>query len=240
MSRRCSSCNAVVGDGMKLCPNCGRLISAIGEKHEYQPPERAARPASGELRRSDRPGTSRSPAGRTAKKGSPRRAQPSREDAHARRAQPDRRPVRAAEPEGNRRKKAHTVPQSHRHEEKELPAWTGIVKVSVLIVVILAAVYIALFTLQVLRVKKATYEFNTTMTLTASNYGEAFENSVKDGSWSYNPFTFTVTYKGIHDGEDIAVKFSAWLDLKVESITVGKEVKTEAEQINNYLMGLFI
>ena len=230
MSKRCSSCSAVIESGMRVCPNCGRLLASIGDRHEYQPdnsrkavPASAPKPAPENSRRRVRPqsgqqGTPKRPARDAAKK--------IRKKSPAPAAKAVRAPERAVPP---------------REEDAErLPGWRRAVKITAVTAVILAAVYFALFGLQVLRIRHSTYKFDTSMTLSASDYGEAFDKSVTGGSWSYNPFTFTMTYKGEHDGKDIAVKFSAGLELDVKSVTVGEEEKTEKEQINIYLMGLFI
>ena len=233
MRSKCSSCGAGIDGNMRICPNCGRLLASIGDRHEYQAPR-----------------TSRSPEGRTSRAGAhttgavqkntgrpPRTAQ----DKPARR-KPAERPVREAVKK-QPSQRVHTKPKAHppaRQEEKELPRWTRIIKRVTLIAVILAAVYFALFGLQVLRIKHSSYEFDTKMKLSAENYGEAFSNSVTDGSWSYNPFTFGMTYSGIHDGKELEIKFSAGWSLEVKCVRVGKEDKTSKEQINIYLMGLFI
>ena len=221
MTRKCSSCGAAVSDSMKICPNCGRLLSSIGDRHEYQPErQHRARPASAALRQPEK----------THQNG--RRPAP-KQTGGSRRKQPA--PQRPAAAGPHTKKRPAPV-----QEEKELPGWTRIIKRTAVIAVILAAVYFALFGLQVLRIKHSSYEFDTGMKLTASDYGEAFNNSVTGGSWSYNPFTFRMTYSGIHDGKEIAIRFSAAVKLDVESILVGSEEKTEREQIHNYLMGLFI
>ena len=215
MTRKCSSCNAVVDEGMRICPNCGRLLSSIGDKHEYQPERpRRTRPASAKLQQPDKGRSRKRPA---AEHKRPAAARPS-----------------AARPAA--KKKKAPPPQ----ETRELPIWTRIIKRAATAALILAAVYFALFGLQVLRIKHSSYQFDTQMKLSASNYGEAFENSVTDGSWSYNPFAFKMTYSGVHDGQEIEIRFSAAFSLDVKSILVGKEEKTEREQIHNYLMGLFI
>ena len=227
MARRCSSCDAVVEEGMRLCPNCGRLIASIGDRHEYQPEGgRKARPASAEMPRRSEGGQRKRPAA-SARDGQHRKS-PARKDTRDSTKRPAAKKAKSAK---------KPVPKQ---DERELPVWTKVIKRVTLILVILAAVYFALFGLQVLRIKHSTYDFDTQMKLTASNYGEAFSNSVTDGSWSYNPFTFGMTYSGIHDGKEIEIKFSAAISLEVKSIRVGEEEKTAKEQINIYLMGLFI
>ena len=222
MSRKCSSCNAAVDERMRICPNCGRLLQSIGDRHEYQPSGGRAVPAAAKS------------AGKKPAKGAKKPAHPSQGGS-------GKKP--AAREGAVRREPVHTKPKAHppaQQEEKELPGWTGIIKRVTVAAVIIAAIYFALFGLQVLRIKKSSYTFDTDMKLSASNYGEAFANSVEDGSWKYNPFTFGMTYSGKHDGKDIEIRFSAGWTLDVESIKVGKEEKTTKEQINIYLMGLFI
>lgn len=211
MTVKCSSCNAVVDEGMKLCPNCGRLLSSIGDRHEYQQ-SAPRRPRPPQARSS---GQARHPAGSGAK-----------------------RPVRQQPAQKKKPSTKKNAPPAE--DEKALPGWTRLIKRIALIAALLAAIYFGLFGLQVLRIKHSSYEFDTQMKLTSSNYGEAFSSSVTDGSWSYNPFTFGMTYSGIHDGKEIEIRFSAAIEVKVKSIRVGNEEKTTPEQINNYLMGLFI
>ncbi len=220
MSRKCSSCNAVVEDNMKICPNCGRLLSSIGDRHEYQPHKpQPAKPAA-KRPQAARPQHSVSRAGGSRQGSVQHRQPPKGQPAKARTAA-----------------KGHSSPA---HEKNELPRWTMIVRRTALMLLIAAAVYFMLFGLQVLRIRHSTYEFDTKMKLSSGSFGEAFDSSVQDGGWSYNPFTFTMTYSGRHDGRDMKVRFSAGFSVDVKSVTVGEEEKTTKEQINNYLMGLFI
>ncbi len=217
MSERCSACNALIDEGMKICPNCGRLISSIGDKHEYQPRKRQqVRPAGAAVKKSSRP-----PAKQQA------RPQPQRAKA-------------APKAAAAHKPKKKPAPQRQAEQADELPRWSLIVRRLVVILVAAAVIYFGLFGLQVFRIRHSSYRFDTEMKLSSSNYGEAFDSSVQEGGWSYNPFTFGMTYRGRHDGKDIAVHFSAGISVTVKSITVGEEEKTTDEQIHNYLMGLFI
>ncbi|MBR6044148.1 MAG: hypothetical protein IKP47_00790 [Ruminococcus sp.] len=156
--------------------------------------------------------------------------------------QGERRPARAQGEAPRRRERLReAVPEpDEQTEELAKPRSHRLIKRLVIIAVILTAVYFAVFGLQVLRVRHSSYEFDTPMKLTHSTFGEAFDSSVEDGSWSYDPFTFTVKYKGIHRGKEMTVEFSAGFELKVKRIITGEEEKTAKEQIDISLMGLFI
>ncbi|MBR4554773.1 MAG: hypothetical protein IKO27_04185 [Ruminococcus sp.] len=222
MSRKCGACYARVEAGMKICPNCGRLLADIGERHEYQPEKNKAPAADNAGRRN-----ARKPAAAAPEK-------PVRVKAPAAAEKPvQKKASRAAE-------KPRVKQRAEQAAEDARPRWRGLVKKLIAAAVILTAVYFALFGLQVLRIRHSTYDFTTDMKLAASNYGEAFDRSVTEGSWSYNPFTFSATYTGIHDGKEIEIDFSALISVKVKSVRVGDEVKNTDKQINIYLMGLFI
>lgn len=197
MNRFCTNCGIRLEEGMRVCPNCGRLLQSIGDSHEYQGGTRKA-PASG---RKPRPDTRR-----------PRPKQTVRR-------QPSDEPAAPAEERASKGR---------------------VIKKLIVTAVLLTVIYFTLFGLQVFRIRHTRYEFDTPMTLSADTFGEAIDQSFTEGSWSYNPFTFTASYKGIHGNEEIELTFSALVDVKVRSLTVDGEKKAEGKQRDNYLLGLFI
>lgn len=106
--------------------------------------------------------------------------------------------------------------------------------------VVFAAVYVVLSAVSVFRVKTADYDFQSQMTMSKKNYGQALEGYFDDGSWTVNPFNATVTFKGesIHN-EEYEIVFGAGVKVSVKQITVdGKDYKGKA--IETKIMGMFI
>ncbi|MBR1392569.1 MAG: zinc ribbon domain-containing protein [Ruminococcus sp.] len=194
MNRFCTNCGIKLEQGMKVCPNCGRLLSSIGDKHEYQPRQRSA-------------------SGKAPQTQKPRPAQSSHRQQRAQQEPPVR-------------EKASSKGRA--------------IKNLIIIALLLTVIYLTVFWLQVFRIRHTGYEFDTPMALTADTFGEAIDQSFQEGSWSYNPFTFTASYKGQHGSEEIELTFSALVDVKVKSLIVDGEEKAEGKQTDNYLLGLFI
>jgi hypothetical protein len=105
---------------------------------------------------------------------------------------------------------------------------------------VVIAVYIAVFAVQVFRVKMSSYDFGTELTLSAENYGQAIDGYFNSGKWSVNPFNGTCTYRGeTKHNEEYEIVFSAKIKVNVEKITVDGEA-VEEKQIKTRLMGMFI
>lgn len=205
MNNFCTACGARLERGVRICPNCGKLIPLPKEERH---PQRASN-------------------GRQHKRPSGERPQK-----NIRRPQPEERRPRPAKPAEER---APVRQSAERPKGRK-----RLVKRLIAAAVIVTVLYFAVFGLQVLRIRHSSYDFDTDMKLSCQNFGEAFDRSVEDGKWSYNPFTFTAEYSGKHDGKDITVSFSAFVDVKVKSVEVAGEKKDTDKQKNIYLMGLFI
>lgn len=108
------------------------------------------------------------------------------------------------------------------------------------VAVVLTALYIAIFAIQVFRVKISDYDFDNDMQMSCKNFGEAIDGYFESGKWSVNPFTGTCTYKGeTRHSEEYEIVFSARLKVDVDKIYVdGEEV--EEKQIETRIMGMFI
>lgn len=106
--------------------------------------------------------------------------------------------------------------------------------------VIIAAVYIVIFTVQVFRVRTASYEFESEMKMSCDNFGEAIDNYFDSGSWSADPFTMSCTYKGeTKRSEQWEIVFSAGADIRVKSIIIDGE-RVKASKTETKLMAMFI
>ena len=108
------------------------------------------------------------------------------------------------------------------------------------VAIVIAALYIAIFMIQVFRVKAASYPFQTRMKLTYSSYGQAMDNYFESGHWSVNPFTGSCTYKGkSRHGEEYEIVFAAKRRVKVKEITVD-EKEIDKKLFEEKMLGLFI
>ena len=151
-----------------------------------------------------------------------------------------RRPPEAVKKQRPKRPKTVPMTEADTENRPKHSKRYRVIRGLIITAVVLAAVYFSLFGLQVLRIRHSSYDFESTMKLSCETYGEAFDRSVEDGSWSYDPFRFEASYTGIHDGKSIKLVFSALVDVKVKYIEVGGEKKDTDKQKETYLMGLFI
>lgn len=108
------------------------------------------------------------------------------------------------------------------------------------VALIVAALYVCIFAVQVFRVKISKYDFKTQMKLSSSCYGEAIESYFESGKWSVNPFNGTCTYTGeTKDSEECRIVFTARISVGVEDIYIDGE-KVSEKQKETRLMSMFI
>lgn len=219
----CTGCGTPLRSDMKICPNCGKLTQAKGTVNK-------------------RP-TAQRPVQRTVQPNRPIQQRPVQQQRTVQRtAQP--RPVRQISPEPV---PAEPIKLTREQKRAERAEKAGKRKKRVQLffrlataAVVIAAVYVVLSAVSVFRVKTADYDFQSQMTMSKKNYGQALEGYFDDGSWTVNPFNATVTFKGesIHN-EEYEIVFSAGVKVSVKQITVdGKDYKGKA--IETKIMGMFI
>lgn len=107
------------------------------------------------------------------------------------------------------------------------------------VILIILIVYAVIFAAQVFRIRHSDYEFKSKMKMSQDNFGEALDNYFEDGRWSYDPITFTASYKGTHEKQEYEITFSALVSIKVKSITIDGE-KVKSKFIETEIMGMFI
>ncbi|MBQ9375093.1 MAG: hypothetical protein IJU04_01985 [Ruminococcus sp.] len=234
MERKCSACGARISDNMKICANCGKVV----------PPLRAKRPVNQNPQRQQ---VNRSTQNRPAQ---PQRQVSSQRPASAVKSAPARSSQRVntqtftPERKHTHPPKKQPVPKPRKTPARQVTKSTGITKEKIFkglkIALIVLIVYVVISVIQVFRVRFATYDFKSDMKMTAENYGQAIDNSFDSGMWYYNPITFTVTYKGEkkHE-EDYELKFSAFIKVRLKSVSVGDKEKT-GNKMESAIMGLFM
>ena len=206
MGRICQSCHARIDDGMKICPNCGRVVPSeqIRREQEYQP--------------------------------APRRVyeHPKRQTTPP--EHPRQQPSRAYEERKRPAQPVHAPVSGHKKKKSKLK----IVRRIVIAAVVLLALYALIFVVQVLRIRRSTYDFSLEMTMTRENYGEVIDEYFQSGSWSYNPFTFTATFTGVNSrNEEYEISFRALLDVNVSALSIDGE-RIQTEDFETRIMGMFI
>lgn len=221
MERKCSACGARISEGMKICANCGKVV----------PPMRTARPAN--------PNAARSNVNRnTARPHGNYRSMPSHRSSIG-----NQRPVSRRQPENNYRKPEPNNRQQVKRKGNGRKAANDVksrVFKALKIALIVLIIYVIISIIQIFRVRFATYDFKVDMKMSQDNYGQAIDNYFDSGHWVYNPFTFTVTYKGEKQREgDYELKFSAISSVKLKSVVVDGKAKDE-DKIESAIMGLFI
>lgn len=215
MERKCSSCGARISDEMKICANCGKVV----------PPLRTNRPVNPNAQR------------RTENRTSNRVVTPQNVQRTRNQPVPERRQVRPAPQRQqvvHRERPQVKAPKTNRNNTKA-KIFKGL-KIALIVLI----VYVVISAIQIFRVRLSTYHFKVDMKMSQENYGQAVDSFFDSGLWTYNPFTFTVTYKGEKKAEgDYELKFSAVTSVKLKSVSVDGKEKT-GDKMESAIMGLFI
>ncbi len=221
MANRCTYCGSQLDEGVKLCPECGRLtgIDSAAPK---------------------RPATRQAPPPRRVYE-HPVRAQRRQAAAQQQAARPQQRPAPVQEPQRRRQPQADPRLQETAKKKKSKHIIWSIVKKLLLAGIIVGAIYAALAFANITLIKRAGYDFDLPMELEQDNYGDAIDVYFKDGSWSFNLFTFTVSYEGrANNGKDYEMKFG-----REKGQVVVTEMRVNGKKINKkdimplYVMGMF-
>ena len=227
MERKCSSCGARISDGMKICANCGKVV----------PPLRATRPANSNASRQgvSRKNLSNGNLSNGQVLNGQRVRMPS--DSQRRQAAPTQRYEAHSRISGKSaapRKNADIKPAKNERDVKK-KVFKGLKIASVILII-----YIIISVVQIFRVRLSTYDFKVDMKMSRDNYGQAIDNFFDSGHWEYNPFTFTVTYKGEKQREgEYELKFSAVSSVKLKAVIVDGMEK-DSDKLESAIMGLFI
>ncbi len=232
MSKFCTYCGAQLGDSIKVCPDCGRLVGIENSKASeaaHQRREAARRVYEHPKRVQNR---------QVPQQGAVRTKQ-----------RPVQRPPQQRRPESEQApRRPRSAPEQMQHTAKKKKSGVGslvwrIAKKVLLIGIIVGIIYGVLAFAMISLTKKAGYDFSdiTQMQLEQDSYGEAIDVYFKDGSWSFNMFTFTVSYTGTaHNGDDYVMKFG-----HEKGKTVVTDMKVNGKKINQkdimplYVMGMF-
>lgn len=211
MERHCPICGARVGEDMKICANCGKII----------PPKRQA--SQGDKRAM--PQGNRRPVQRQAQGNVSTQRQ---------KAAAQSKPRVSQKPQAKVVKVSGKKKSGGFFDRFNLRKW---LKAAVFIL----AIYLIISVVQIFRVRFSTYEFKSTgMKMSMDNYGEAIDGFFESGHWVYNPFTFTVKYSGeTVEGDEYLLKFSAGGSVDIKAIEVDGEPKEE-KQFETVVMGMFI
>lgn len=226
MERKCSSCGARISDGMKICANCGKVV-----------------PQPRTVRSSD---SSYAVKQRNNQKVKSMSMPPKGQSAN-RQAMPQNRQVKS-----NQNRSAGS--KSLKNQQAVMPKKNTYVKSAgktessvkskilkyTKIAVIVLIIYVIISVIQIFRVRLSTYDFKVDMKMSKENYGQAIDSFFNGGHWTYNPFTFTVTYKGEKQREgEYELKFSAVGSVKLKAVFVDGTEK-DSDRLESAIMGLFI
>lgn len=226
MSRHCTFCGSKLEDGAKICTNCGRIapINPPGQRQQDERQEYIER--------------------------SRMQSIPKRVYEHPKRAEAEERMRKQQEAKAYKRrvnppiidKGNERTPTEHSGSGKEkYGRKKRIVKGLLKLVVILFVIYLAIALIRVFSVKLSSCDFETEMTLTNENYGQAINAYFKEGKWKYNILKNEVSYQGTAQNGDKYVMTFKREDGQtvVNYMTVnGEKVKTDA--IKTKVMGMFM
>ena len=109
------------------------------------------------------------------------------------------------------------------------------------VAVVVTALYIIIYMIQVFRVRTSTYKFDKlNMKLSHTSYGTAFNDYFEDTHWYVNPFTMKVTFKGSSKHrEEYEIVFTARAKVKLQSIGID-ERQIDEKLFDEKMMGIFI
>lgn len=226
MERKCSSCGARISDGMKICANCGKVVPQL-------------RP----VRSSDSSYTVRQRNNQKVKS----MPKPAREQSANRQAIPQNRQVKSNQNRSvaskSLKNQQAVMPQKKTYVKSagktESNVKSKVLKCTKIAAVILI-IYVIISIIQIFRVRLSTYDFKVDMKMSKENYGQAIDSFFDGGLWTYNPFTFTVTYKGEKQREgEYELKFSAVGSVKLKAVIVDGAEK-DSDRLESAIMGLFI
>lgn len=221
-------------EGAKLCTGCGRIVgienasggaarytqrSTQAPRRVYEHPARAQRqPTQAQRPVRQRPVQQRPPQQRMQAHSPTTQRAP--------RQMPEERAVR------------------HKKQRKSSKTKTMIKKTVLTVVIagaVIAAVYFVLAFVNITLIKHSGYDFDVPMELEQDNYGDAVDVYFEEGSWSFNLFTFTVSYEGeAHNGDKYEMSFG-----NEDGETVVTELRVNGKKIRKkdimtlYIMGMF-
>lgn len=234
MSRHCTFCGSKLEDGAKICTNCGRIVSVnpAGQRQQFDQDERQEY--------IDR---------------SRMQSIPKRVYEHPKRAEAEERMRKEQEAKARRKRNAERrnpppvnngyerTPTEHDGSGKEkYGKKKKIIKRVLKIAIILFVIYFAIALFRVISVKLSTYKFETEMTLSNENYGQAINAYFQKGKWKYNIFKNEVSYQGTsQDGDKYVMTFKREDGQTiVNSMTInGEKVKTDMI-MKTKVMGMFM
>lgn len=249
MKRFCTYCGAVLEPNAKICTNCGKVVSSKNQQAVRQN-TRSNAPQQFSQQGFD----SRQ---RTANRYNPMQNQPAPQRVYEHPKRVAQRQPQYAQPpvSQNKKKKRPTDTQlnmnafteSGRFEENQTsgkenrsklkPIIFRIIKIAVVLLVL----YFGFAFVRIFMVSHAGYEFETKMTLSSDNYGDAMSNYFDDGSWKFTLFKNQVSYEGKKGSEEYVLTFKRQNGQTVcDSITIdGKKVTTD-KLMDTYVMGMFM
>lgn len=212
--------NEFENSGAFRCSGCGARIEA-GMK---------ICPNCGKIAASQQPRTARPQPAKQVHKQTAHREEPPK--------QVHKQTVHKEEPPKRKAAEQCYAPISEPAKKKKRSKLKIVLKAAKMILIILI-VYAVIFAAQVFRIRHSDYEFKSKMKMSQDNFGEALDNYFEDGRWSYDPITFTASYKGTHEKQEYEITFSALVSVKVKSITIDGE-KVKSKFIETEIMGMFI
>lgn len=238
MAEYCTYCGMQLEEGAKLCTGCGRIVgidNASGGAAQYtqrrtQAPRRVyEHPARAQRQQAQHPV----------------RQRPPQQQRTVQQRAPQQRPQQQSQtPHRVQRQLPEEQAARHRSRKKSSKTKTMVKKAvltAVIAGVIIAAVYFVLAFVNITLIKHSGYDFDVPMELEQDNYGDAVEVYFKDGSWSFNLFTFTVSYEGkANNGDKYEMSFG-----HEDGQTVVTELRVNGKKIRKkdimplYIMGMF-
>ena len=218
------NCGSVVGEGDKICPNCGRVIihNKITRSHNsvmYNPQSKSGRRNSMNKNNLDYDTIYSSDVLRK------KVEQPESQFTPEQRA--------ALETDGHTRR-GYSGRQNY---GKIVPFVGKVIKIAILLVII----YLLVCFVRVTMVKTSDYKFDTKMELTCENYGEAMKAYFDDGSWHYRLSRNTVSYEGTKKKKVYKLTFKKENgQVIVDSLTIDDEQIPKKKIMKEYVMGMFM
>lgn len=232
MSERCVNCGALLPEGAKLCTSCGKIVA---KNNRLRTEPSAMRKPTPDVTTQSRVYSHKpTPTAYADPEDEPviRERRPARPAQDTERRQP--RPAKQAE---HRKKPSAKGKAKNTKQKKSSGKAKFIIAVAVFVAAVLLLLYMLIYMLKVREAKKLSYETDSPVKMSYSNFGEAADNFFDKAEWDYDILSGKVTVEGENKGTHYKYVFE---DGKVAYVEVGSEKLTDEREVDILVERMFL
>ena len=245
MKKSCVYCGAMLGENIKICSNCGKVLpSATGGRVTKKPVQQANH--------------NRNQFDGEEKNFVPERTRSETRTVHKSYTQYKKTSLKDLDDDGTKQRRSarvyydNVVPNMSIYKgnfeetmssgKENASHIKPIIGVFAKILVILVIIYFAFAAIRILTTSHGSCNFETEMTLRASNYSQAFDNYFATGKWRYNLKDNQVTYEGTdYDGDKYKMTFKHDGEYVIVDTMIKNSVSVTDEKVRTTeLLGMFM